>query len=426
MALAENARESVSKIYRSNSVAIMLEGALFSLIRLSISPYLVLPYYLQHLTESTFLIGLIPAIFVVGFALPQVLMARIIQRSRNRMRLLILSAVAQRICMLGLLLLTLVQSRLPNSWTIGLFLSIYFLFNVARGCYSPAYVDFLGRGIIKHRGKILGSGNFMGGILNIFSALLLTRLLTDLPYPQAITAIMAVSFVGSLISLGAILCLKEVPTEEDSGEPVAAAESTDSQAQHFPAFQKYLLWRALVIGLEMMLSFYALYGMEKFDLPASYIGVFATLLTITDAIGNPLWGWLGDKIGYLRVIVVSTLLGSLGALLAAVSTNQWLFSFVFLLNGLMLSGQTLGGINIIYEYATSRNVPLYTAYQQVVISILSSLAPVLGAGLIARLGYPTSSLVAGTSGVIGVLGMQFYVSSPRLDLWGKRQRETRT
>ena len=430
MTLLEATHRDASKIYRSNSIAVMIEGALFSLIRLSISPYLVLPYYIQHLTKSPFLIGLIPVVFVIGFALPQIFMARIIQRSQNRIRLLILSAVAQRICMLGLLLLTIIQTRLPDSLTLGLFFLIYFLFNIARGCYSPSYIDFLGRGISSHRGKIIGSGNFLGGILNLLGALLLARLLTDLPYPQAITAIMAVSFTGSLISLGAILCLKDVSKNEPvevrpaAGRPHVAAEASSNQAYQFPAFRTFLFWRAILVGLEMMLSFYTLYGLEKFNLPASYVGIFAAILTIADALGNPFWGWLGDRVGYLRVIVASTILGSAGALLAAFSANLWLFSMIFLLNGLMLSGQVLGGMNIIYEYAASRNVSIYVAYEQVMLSVLSSLAPVLGAGLIAKLGYSVSSLVAGSCGVLGVIGMQFYVRSPRLDLVGKKHKDS--
>jgi MFS family permease len=404
----------VNRIYRSNSLITILEQALFSLIRLSISPYLVLPFYLKQLTGSTFLIGLIPAVFVIGFALPQFLMVRILRRTRRPMRLLILSSLGQRLGMLGMFLLTIFQIRLPNVLTIGLFFAIYLFFNIARGCYSPTQIDFLGRGVPNNRGKIIGLGNFLGGIVNLFGTLLLTRLLTTLPYPQAITAVMVVSLAGSMVSFIAILFLKDVPLTTGTHTPVENLTQA-KKVLPSPAFQKYLSWRAVIIGLEMMLPFYTLYGLDKFNLSASYVGIFAAIMTISDAVGNPFWGWLGDRMGYLRIIIIASFLGCAGAVLAAVAPNVIIFALVFLLNGLMLSGQSLSGVNIIYEFSPRREVPLYVAFHQVLLSLLSSLAPVIGASLTGGLGYAFGSLLAGVTGLIGTLGMQFKVHSPRLD-----------
>ena len=405
MNLQLDAPVEVNRIYRSNSIITILEQALFSLIRLSISPYLVLPFYLKQLTESTFLIGLIPAVFVIGFALPQFLMVRILRRTRRPMRLLVLSALGQRLGMLGMFLLTVFQIRLPNAVTISLFFAVYLFFNIARGCYSPTQIDFLGRGIPNNRGKIIGLGNFLGGILNLLGTLLLTGLLTKLPYPQAITAVMGISLAGSLVSFIAILFLRDVQLAGGDHFP-AGNLAHENKALPSPAFRKYLSWRAVIIGLEMMLPFYTLYGLDKFALPVSYVGIFAAIMTVSDAVGNPFWGWLGDRIGYLRIIILASALGCAAAILSAIAPNVIIFSLVFLLNGLMISGQSLSGVNIIYEFSPRREVPLYVAFHQVLLSILSSLAPVLGASLTGGLGYAYGSLVAGATGFLGTLGMQ--------------------
>ena len=341
-------------------------------------------------------------------------MVRILRHTRRPMRLLILSSLGQRLGMLGMFLLTLFQIRLPNAVTIILFFAIYLFFNIARGCYSPTQIDFLGRGVPFNRGKIIGLGNFLGGIVNLFGTLLLTRLLTTLPYPQAITAVMAISLAGSMVSFIAILFLKDVP-HVTPAHPGVEDPTQGKKVLPSPAFQKYLSWRAVIIGLEMMLPFYTLYGLDKFNLPASYVGIFAAILTISDAVGNPFWGWLGDRFGYLRIIIIASFLGCAGAVLAAVAPNVIIFSLVFLLNGFMLGGQSLGGVNIIYEFSPRRDVPLYVAFHQVLLSLLSSVAPVLGASLTGGLGYAFGSLVAGVTGFIGTLGMQFKVHSPRLD-----------
>jgi MFS family permease len=225
---------------------------------------------------------------------------------------------------------------------------------------------------------------------------------------------MGVSLAGSLISFVAILFLRDVLP--DGGAHSSLEDySQGKKVLPSPAFQKYLSWRAVIIGLEMMLPFYTLYGLDKFALPASYVGIFAAIMTISDAVGNPFWGWLGDRIGYLRIIILASSLGCAAAILSAIAPNVFIFSLVFLLNGFMISGQSLSGVNIIYEFSPRREVPLYVAFHQVLLSLLSSLAPVLGASLTGVLGYAAGSLVAGVTGFIGALGMQLKVHSPRLD-----------
>jgi MFS family permease len=407
MNLANGTPVELQKVYRSNTIAVIFENALYSLVRLAVSPYLLLPFYLKQLTSSSFLIGLITAVCVLGFAVPQLLMARIIQRTRNRKRLLVLSAVAQRLFILALLVLTIIQVRFPKTLTIILFFIIYLLFNLARGCYSPTQVDFLSRALpSNNRGKILGISFFFGGFLALLSTMLLTRLLSVLPYPQSITAAVAISFCGSVISFFAVLRYQDVLPAQPVDAP-AAAPALPGRSWNLPSldFRRYLGWRAVIIGLEMMLPFYILYGLDKFNLPAAYVGIFASILTISDAICNPLWGMLGDKIGYQRVIIAASLLGCVGAAFAAFSPNVFLFSFVFLFNGMAQSGQLLGAVTIIYEFSPREDVPIYTAFQQVILSILSGIAPVAGGAIAAAIGYASGSMLSGSIGLVGTIGM---------------------
>lgn len=403
--------------YKHNSIAVMIENALFSVIRLATSPYIFLPYYLSRLTDSAMLIGLIPAVFVLGFALPQLSVARFLQRIQYRKRILVLSSLVQRLCILGLLFLTLIQNQLSSHLTIILFFILYSIYNLGRGSYSPTYVDFLGRAIYRDRGRILGISNFMGGILNIAGSLVLARLLTTVSFLRAAMFVFAFAFTGSMISFIAILSLHDVRADR---EIESWAEKKGSVPPHrkaptSAAFQSYLGWRIVMIGLELMLPFYSLYGLEKFNLDASYVAIFSVVLTISDAVTNPLWGRLGDKAGYLVVIRSASFLGCLGALSAALSNNVYMFCLVFLLSGMMLSGQQLGNINIVYEFAPREKIPIYTAVHQTVLSLLSGLAPLLGGAITGRMGYAIGCLVAGSLGLAGVSGMIAKVKSPRLE-----------
>jgi MFS family permease len=424
MSVIEQSHQTFEQYYKRNSTVAIIENAMFSLIRLGLSPYTILPFYLKQLTDSPFLISLIPAIFVLGFAVPQLFMVKFLQRTRSRKHILIFSSLAQRVCILGILVLTIFQNHLSNPLTILLFFSLYLLYNISRGCWSLTWIDFLGCTVLRNRGKIIGIGNFFGGFLNLLGIFFLTRLLTILPYPQAITAILSFSFIGSLVSFGAIACLRDIHPADVEKEVDFQPGLSGVVKNNLPSgdFQRYLGWRSVITAMEMMLAFYTLYGLEKFNLPLAYVGIFAAILTVSDAIMNPIWGWLGDKFGYLFVVTAASFLGGLGALLSAFSPNSLVFSFVFLLNGMMLSGQQQGNINIVYEYAVKTKVPAYTAINQIILSLLSGLAPVIGGFITGSIGYAGGGLVAGSIGMIGVAGMVMNVRSPRLE---KRKEETR-
>lgn len=218
MTTAQDFPEATGRYYHRNSIAIILKNAMFSLTRLGISPYTILPFYLKQLTGSIFLIGMVPATYVIGFSLPQLFMANILERTRMCKHILVLSSFVQRVCILGLLLLTLLQPRLTAPVIIGLFFITYLFYNITRGYYSPVWIDFLGRGLSHDCGKIIGVGYFFGGLLNLLASLLLTHLLGILPYFQAILIIFAIAFSVSLVSFVSICSLHdELPAELADG-----------------------------------------------------------------------------------------------------------------------------------------------------------------------------------------------------------------
>jgi MFS family permease len=415
MSTSENYFEEVERYYKRNFIAAIIDNAMFSFIRIGLSPYTILPFYLKHLTDSNILIGLIPTVFILGFTAPQLPIAKYLQNNKQRKNILVISSVEQRLCILGLIFLTVYQKRLPDQLTIIFFFTFYLLYNLGRGCYSPTYIDFIGRVVSRNRGRMLGIGNFFGGILTLVGTGLLTGLLITLPYPQAITAIFALSFFGSLVSLAAILSWKDIlpPENRISAEEQGVSSSLKKELIPPGNFKHYLGWRSIIAGLEMMLPFYAIHGLAKFHLADSYLGIFTAIMTISDTVMNPIWGWLGDKGGYLRIVIAASILGCLGAMIAAGSNNLFLYSMVFVLNGMMLSGQMLGNFNIIFEFATKVKIPAYSAMSQVVLAPLSGLAPVIGGFFIGRFGNGMSSLFAGFIGAIGVIGMTMNVRNPK-------------
>jgi MFS family permease len=410
---SEQYKKEVDRHYKRNAIAIMIDNSMFYIISLGLSQYTILPLYLSKLTSSSFLIGLIPTVFIIGFALPQLFIARFLKGKKRTKGYILTVAIAQRLSILAFLILTLIQGKLSTNLVIILFFVIYFIQNLITGAWFPMWVEFIGRAIPYKRGMVFGLSYLIGGILSLLGGSLITYLLTALPYPNAISASAAIAFVASLISLVMIMLWREVEKPE---EPKLAESHHDEGHLFFKIrkdhnFQQFMIWRGVMVALEMALPYLTINALRRLDAPDSQVGIFTIILSLSQTILNVFWGWLGDRIGYLKIIIFSALLGVMGAILAANAGTLFLFYLAFFLMGAMLAGFGLAGINIIYEFAHN-DVPTYTAVNQLVLSPLSGAAPMLGAALVQGFGYGPLFWTSGIIALVGIVGMSLQVRNP--------------
>lgn len=405
----------VNRYFRHNAVRIIIDNAMFFIVGLGLSQYTILPLYLSKLTNSKILIGLIPTVVIAGFALPQIFVARFLKNRPRRKTFLVLAATIQRTTILAFLILTLVQHSLSPVVTIVLFFIVLAAQNFMTGCWNPLYVDFVGHALPRSRGTVLGISYLIGGVISITGGGLITYLLKTLPYPKAISASAAIAFVASLISLAAISTWHE--TVPPQIEKALIQAHPDGNILHKVKlnknFQKYLLWRGVIIGIEMALPFLTLSALDHLKVADAQVGIFAIILTLSQTVMYMFWGWYGDRVGYFKILLIATIFGCAGAILAAHATSLGLFYMVFVCAGAMLSGQQVANMNLIFEFSESDEIPTYAAIAQLLLSPISGLMPILGGVLISFFGYGPLFWVAGLFGFGGTLGMFLKVKNPR-------------
>jgi len=328
---------------------------------------------------------------------------------------IILSSAIQRFAILGLFLLSVLQPKynLSNHVTLVVFFVMHTLQHTASGFYIPAWIDFLGKSISKKRGLLFGISNFVGGLMGLWMGWLLSYLLTRYPFDQAIPVIFGISLAASMVSLVAILSWREVVPPDEFFEEEEKNENTFKTALRDKNFTKYLLWRGLMVILEIATPFYTISALEQLALHASQVGVFTTILSFSEAVLNPLWGWIGDRKGFIRVVQISALAGSIGAILVAAAPSLWVYYFTFFLAGAMISGLQISSLNIVFEFSPKQLVPLYTAVSQVSLTPLSSIVPMLGGVIAEKLGYTTDYWIAGIFGLVSLIGLSVQVKNPK-------------
>ncbi len=404
----------VEKNYRWNFFWMALDNMMFFFIFMGLSPYTVLPYYVQQFTNSSILIGFVPAIYILGNTLPQPFMARFLAGKTERKKYLVVAAFLQRFGILGFLFLSIIQPLLGLSSTLTLviFFAMLILQNTASGFYVPAWIDFMGKAIPRKKGMLFGISNFLGGLLGIGMGALLTYLLDSYPYQQAIQVIFGISFLASMISFGAILSWREaIPPQVEATQSKSENHNKPLKNKNFSA---YLVFLGLMVILEIGTSYYTIAALQNGNINAAQIGIFTTIMSLAETMVNPLWGWLGDKKGFINVVKISALMGVVAAIMAANLSTLTAFYAVFILAGIMVSGFQITNFNTIYEFSPADQIPAYTAASQIALSPLSGVMPFIGGALVGAFGYTGVFWLSGMVGMVGFLGMSFFVKNPKL------------
>ncbi len=408
--------QKIEKNFKWNFAWMALDNMMFFFIFMGLSPYTILPFYIGQFTDSQILIGLIPTVFLVGTTLPQLFMANFLRKTRLRKKFMVLAASIQRFGILGLLILAILQPRLELSpaVTLTLFFVFFGIQHFASGFYVPTWLDFLSKSIPRKRGLLFGISNFAGGLLGLGLGWLLSYLLDRYPYDQAIPIIFGISFIASLISLIGILSWREVVPPESFFK-----NSSQQQEDSFKGvltdknFVQYLIWRGLMVILEIATPFYTVSALRQLTISAAQVGVFTTLMSFAQAVLNPLWGWLGDKRGFLVIVKISAVTGSLAAIIALAFPSLITYYAVFLLVGAMLSGFSISSFNVIFEFSPKQLVPMYTAVSQISLTPLSSVVPLLGGVIAENFNVQLNYWLAGALGLVSFVGMSLSVKNPK-------------
>lgn len=411
----EEYNAKVNANYRWNFFWMALDNMMFFFIFMGLSPYTILPFYVEKFTESKVLIGLTPTLYLVGSTLPQMLIANFLHKRRRRKKYLVIAASVQRLGILGLFLLSLAQPKfqLTPVITLVIFFLMHTLQHVASGFYVPAWVDFLGKAIPRRRGFLFGISNFFGGLMGLGLGWLLSYLLELYPYQQAMPIIFGIALGASLLSLVSIISWREVLPPQSTIDEIDTGKKSYARVLGDRNFVKYLVWRGLLVILEIATPFYTLSALEVLAIKASQVGVFTTILAFSQAILNPLWGWLGDRKGFLRILQIAGIAGVISALLAAGVPSLLAYYAIFFLVGAMISGMQISSLNIIFEFSPKQLVPLYTAVSQIALTPLSSVVPLLGGVIAEQAGYHVNYWLAAGLGLISLAGFTRFVKNPK-------------
>jgi MFS family permease len=374
---------------RRNVLCLGADMTLFMMALGLISPLTLVPLFVSKLTDSPLAIGMLMAVFQLGW-LPQLFTAGLYERTPDKRRWLMVSTVLERVPTLVLALLAMLATSLATPLVLGLIYLARFAHMAIGGTAATAWLDYVARAIpAERRGSFLGNWTMIGNLLGAGAALLAAPLLERLPFPYGFAACFGLGalilFVGVLPLLGLV---------DPPGPPPRPVRPFRAQLAELPAllrgdapFRRFLVAMALTTLGTMGVSFVAVYGVAGLGATDELAGWYTSAMLLGQVGANLLLGRLADRRGFGTAALLSALSNAgLAGLALVVADPLWLLP-AFVLLGAGQAGMMLARMAGPMEFGPEDRLPSYLAVSNALLSLVAAATPLLGAQVVALLGY---------------------------------------
>jgi MFS family permease len=343
------------------------------------------PTYLSLLTGSEAAVGLARAVQSTGMFLSPFFGVGAVQ-SRSRVKGLLLSfGGAMR---LQLLLLGLIALLLPRSLATVLVWPVVFLWGACSGLQMVVFNFVLAKSVpTRARGRLLGARSMVSGLTLIGVSAAAGALLERYGFPRGYGLAFLLAFVLTSAGLASLRWLDEPETTELAPPPGARSllHSVPRLLRSDPGWARFVGAHVLASAARGALPYYVLLVGERHEASGSLLAGLTIAYSVSQALVSLVWGVLGDRRGFGRVLGLSLLLWMAGSALALSRSHDLVAAYaVFVLVAAGFAGHLLASQALALEFGREGDRALRIAAS----SSLGELVGTLGfvaAGLLAEL-----------------------------------------
>jgi MFS family permease len=376
----------------------------------------ILPLFVASMTDSTTLIGLVPAIHSTGWLLPQLFTASNTSRLRKYRPTVIVNTIHERIPFLGFAIIALLMPLIGKQ--AALILTFLFLIwqGLGGGFTANPWTSMISKIIPPEtRGTFFG---LQAGLANLFisgSAIGAGYLLEYLEAPWNFAACFFIACIFFFLSWFALALTRE-PEDIEKVIPEEKTHFWDDSKRILGKdknFSWFLSARFLSQFATMGFSFYIIYALRRFDMDPVTAGFLTATLTISQTVANVAMGWIGDRIGHRAMLILGAFAALASSVLAWLAPSILWFYPIFILTGLANVSIWTIGMTMTVDFGSEADRPIYIGLSQTLTAPATIIAPILGGLIVDSAGFiPTFSISIILSIVmIGIL--VFLVKDPR-------------
>ena len=405
----------VKKNFKRNLFANLMDACFWFFGDSFAAAYTIMPVFISTLTDSPILIGLIPALDGAGWFLPQLFLARTLEGKNRRMPIVRFLGLFDRIPFFFLALGAFFIPQLDKNIALILIIVIYAIKTFSGGLVALPWQELIATVIpVSHRGRYWGYSLILGKLMGLGGAAISGILLISITYPYNYATMFLIGFCA--VSISYIFLNMNIEPEiprQNSKETIRLLSRIKDVLSKDKNFLIYLFNRGFIFLAGMALAFITVYAINTYNLPISQSATFTAVMLVSEIIGFGIWGNLGDRSGYKRVIEISNLILILGILsLLLVNTLSALY-LVFALMSFAHSGEYIADQNFAMEFGTEENRPTYIGMSKTLTGPFFLLAPIIGGSLVQFLGYKSMFMAALIMAIISFTVIKFFVRDPR-------------
>ncbi|MBN1420651.1 MAG: MFS transporter [Planctomycetes bacterium] len=400
---------SVRRNLRWNFLFNVLDVGFFDFGVAFAAPITVLAVFVKELSGRDFDVGVVGALWPLGWFLPQLPTAFIVERLRRKKPYVLAVGLVERLpfLLMGLSVL-LVGTRSP-ALLLALFYAAYAMQTLGGGFVATGWHELIARVIpIARRGTFFGTAYSLGGLLRVVGGILSGLLIERLAFPTGYGVSFLITFLIVMISWGFLCQNREPPPPPAHPCPDVRTyiRKVSAILRAHEGYRRFLVSQIWIILGSMGATFVAVHGMRAFHLSLQHVGYMTAALSLSESAATPLVGHVGDALGHKWGLVISGLacVAAMGCALAA-----WCPSMIYLsilLLGVYYAGRKVSGTVIAFEFGDLHDRPTYVGGAGTLLAPFHGLGPLAGGLLAQSAGYAT---LFGVSGVVSLAALVWFI-----------------
>lgn len=404
-----------TKNLRLNYTANILDGAFFGFGIGFASFSTIIPLFVSQMTDSATLIGLITAVHVMGWQIPQLIMAQSVSRLTRFKPMVMWLTIHERIPFLGLAMVALFYQQIGATAAIILTFAMLVWQGFGAGFTANAWQNMVGKVIPpQYLATFFGLQSSASNLLASLGAVIAGLLLERQPFPYNFMLCFLLGLAMLMLSYVALAFVRESPHEVvlPAGAQIPMWQNVREILRRDHNFGWFLIARNLVQFGTMAFSFYTVYATGKLMAGAYAVGVLTSATLIAQVVFNPTLGRLADRWSRKGVLEIGAVAIFLSAMIARFAPSiSWMYPAV-ILSAVANTAFWTVSMAVTLQFGNEQDRPTYVGMANTLIAPATIIAPLVGGWLADVEGYPATFLFAALAGLASVVVFHFFVKDP--------------
>ncbi len=397
-----------------NTIVNLIDGGFFGF-GLGFSSFTTfLPLFLAKFTSSPLLFSLIPAIHGLGWQLPQLFSVNRIKKMTRYKPVVLKMSLHERLPFVGFALMALLLSKYSPTVGIIMFFALFVWQSIGAGFTANPWQNMISKIIpASSLGAFFGFQSSASNLLASIGSIAAGYILSTYDASQGFFICFALTGICMSISYLFLSLTKEHEHTLQTGPNahVSLRKQIRDVLSTNKDFVKFFVSRSVYQIATMGSAFYIVYWVSTVSiLNEKTAGIITGVLTASQMIAAPTFGWLADRWGHRKIYILGAIFAVVSSLMAIISSdmngllNPELSAFLaMILIGFSLSIFWTVGLSYSLSFGDEQEKPLYVGIINTLGAPIAIVVPILGGVVASKSNYPTTFFLSAVAGVSAIV-----------------------